>query len=244
MPGDDTDGKIYCEQDYFLLFGDRCARCNEFITDQAVTAMDMKWHIEHFTCEKCTKPLNNTQFLSWKDKPYCRPCHASIKAQGLLLHIPLIDIRMKLESIYCPKCNQTISSTSQTIYWRDALYHAYHFTCFECKKTLDQTTFREKDEKHYCKVDFERLYRSHNICAVCRQAIQGRSICALDKYFHPEHFKCAKCEKTFSGSAFHVYQGIPYCHQHYNEVAGKVCALCFNYIQGKRTFIHIIVVRY
>ena len=32
------------------------------------------------------------------------------------------------------------------------------------------------------------------------------------------------------------YQGKPYCEPHYNEIAGKPCALCFNMSQGKGKF--------
>lgn len=39
------DQKVYCEDDYYRLFGDRCARCGDLIKESVVTAMDKKWYV-------------------------------------------------------------------------------------------------------------------------------------------------------------------------------------------------------
>lgn len=46
-----------------------------------------------------------------------------------------------------------------------------------------------------------------HVCGACKSVIEGRSVTALGKVFHPEHFVCAKCELPFAGDAYHEYDG-------------------------------------
>ena len=54
----------------------------------------------------------------------------------------------------------------------------------------------------------------------------GRSITALGKVWHPEHFVCFICHEPFSGSNFYEKDNKPYCELHYAQEFGKVCAKC------------------
>lgn len=67
----------------------RCGRCAEIIRGKCITAMDIKWHPDHFTCENCGKPLAGTTFVKRNGKPYCKPCLERLKIQGLFvpLHV-------------------------------------------------------------------------------------------------------------------------------------------------------------
>jgi len=73
-------------------------------------------------------------------------------------------------------------------------------------------------------------------CAVCRRPIDGRSINALGKMYHPEHFVCTKCEKPFAGGHYYEVDGDPYCEVHFNEQKGNDCARCGEPASGRGIF--------
>lgn len=46
----EKDGQPYCTTDYYNIFADRCAACKQPITQQAIIALDGKWHQSCFIC--------------------------------------------------------------------------------------------------------------------------------------------------------------------------------------------------
>ncbi|PHH68157.1 hypothetical protein CDD82_797 [Ophiocordyceps australis] len=56
FPADDDDGKgqyPLCETDYFGRLGLLCYKCGGALRGSYITALDRKYHIEHFTCSLC-----------------------------------------------------------------------------------------------------------------------------------------------------------------------------------------------
>ncbi|BGO94074.1 hypothetical protein NBRC10512_003707 [Rhodotorula toruloides] len=57
FPIDATDGSgrqvPLCETDYFRRLNLLCAKCGQALRGSYITALDMKFHVEHFTCEVC-----------------------------------------------------------------------------------------------------------------------------------------------------------------------------------------------
>ena len=78
----DKDMRLYCEVDYMLLFGDRCARCGEAILGRCLNALDLKWHPEHFTCDECGDSLAGSSFFKRLGRPFCKPCNEKLKQTG------------------------------------------------------------------------------------------------------------------------------------------------------------------
>ncbi|XP_071849259.1 paxillin-like isoform X2 [Apostichopus japonicus] len=70
----DHDGIPYCEIHYHAVRGSLCAGCNKPITGRCITAMQKKFHPEHFVCSYCMKQLNKGTFKEQNDKPYCHTC--------------------------------------------------------------------------------------------------------------------------------------------------------------------------
>ena len=52
----ERDGKAYCKTDFEELFAARCAGCMKPITENAIVALNAKWH-RH--CFKCKVSLEN-----------------------------------------------------------------------------------------------------------------------------------------------------------------------------------------
>jgi paxillin len=98
-------------------------------------------------------------------------------------------------------------------------------------KPFQGGNFFERDGKPYCEADFYGLYAPK--CGHCNEAIRGDCINALGTQWHPEHFVCAYCEKSFSGGSFFEYGGKPYCETHYHQQTGSLCSGCGKAITGR-----------
>ncbi|XP_018333718.1 transforming growth factor beta-1-induced transcript 1 protein-like [Agrilus planipennis] len=70
----EKDGNPFCEKDYNEHFADRCKDCGKPITDQAIIALDAKWHQKCFKCLKCKKPITKTTFQVEDGHPLCGDC--------------------------------------------------------------------------------------------------------------------------------------------------------------------------
>lgn len=71
-------GKPYCEQHYHLQTGALCAGCGKSISGRCVTALDKKWHPEHFVCAFCMNPLAGGAYTEQNAKAYCKECHGKL----------------------------------------------------------------------------------------------------------------------------------------------------------------------
>jgi hypothetical protein len=102
--------------------------------------------------------------------------------------------------------------------------HPEHFRCEECGCEFKGGNCHEYEGSLYCTEDYNKLLR--NTCASCHKPIQGRSVTALGRVWHPEHFVCAVCHEPFAGSNFYEAEGKPYCEAHYTQMFGDPCAKC------------------
>ncbi len=68
----------YCELHYHLKRGSLCNSCQQPINGRCVTAMNKKYHPEHFNCSFCLKQLNDRgaagTFKEQNERPYCNLC--------------------------------------------------------------------------------------------------------------------------------------------------------------------------
>ncbi|CAL8276806.1 unnamed protein product [Merluccius merluccius] len=75
------DGKPYCEQDYYTLFGTSCHGCDFPIEagDKFLEALGYTWHDTCFVCAVCSSSLEGQAFFSKKDKPLCKKHANTVK---------------------------------------------------------------------------------------------------------------------------------------------------------------------
>jgi len=133
----ENDGKAYCEEDYFNLFGQQCAGCNQPITGSYITAVGSDWHEKCFVCKECHKPFEGGAFYEYDGMPYCE------------LHI------FGAKGNVCTKCHQPITQGQTITTAGGKKYHREHFNCFSCSKILldvDQTSegYKEFNSNPYC----------------------------------------------------------------------------------------------
>ncbi|XP_065830432.1 leupaxin-like [Oscarella lobularis] len=70
--------KPYCEFHYHERRGSLCYGCQKPILGRCITAMQRKFHPEHFVCAFCLKQLNQGTFKENNEKPYCHACHIKL----------------------------------------------------------------------------------------------------------------------------------------------------------------------
>ncbi|XP_026477289.1 transforming growth factor beta-1-induced transcript 1 protein-like [Ctenocephalides felis] len=63
-------------------------------------------------------------------------------------------------------------------------------------------------------------------CDACHEVIHGKIVSALGKTWHPEHFKCDKCDKPIQGDTFNHHENKPWCQSCYTKHMLKSCHGC------------------
>jgi len=130
--------KVFCEHDYYELYGDKCALCSKPIIGQSVKALGKDWHPEHFHCVVCKKPFGGGAFYEIEGQAYCeKDFHQS---RGTL----------------CNVCNRPI--LGKAVSANNLKYHIKCFECTYCKKPLAGTAFRTNYDKPYCKSCHIKLF--------------------------------------------------------------------------------------
>jgi hypothetical protein len=67
------DGTAYCEKHYYDAQGLLCRECEKpILVGKCVQFSQWKYHIEHFKCSFCKKPLAGLKFQAYREKPFCQ----------------------------------------------------------------------------------------------------------------------------------------------------------------------------
>lgn len=206
----EQDGRPYCEDDYNELFGPKCAFCMKPITDTCINAVGRVYHPDHFYCSSCGTELRGKPYKEHEGEPFCVACKAA--------KTTVIEPSMGI----CGKCKKPIIGEYITLHGQRM--HPEHFRCEECNCEFKGGNCHEYEGHLYCYPDYLKLLKS--ICAHCRKPIVGRSVTALGRVWHPEHFLCFACKEPFGGSTFYEKDGHAYCEPHYLQNFGKVCHKC------------------
>jgi len=206
------DDKLYCEQDFMELHAKRCQVCNDIIRGKVVNAGDMSFHSEHFICVGCGTNLVGQRYkINPKTKHiYCPSCMEK-------------EVRtIRPESHMCAMCNRPIVGPYLLI--KGQFMHPRHFRCEECGKEFKGGDCHEFEGDYYCTPHYEILLLKK--CARCGKPCKGRSVTAIGKVWHPDHFTCHVCNAPFVESHFFENDGIPYCQTHYIQLFGDNCSYC------------------
>jgi paxillin len=188
-----------------------CFTCKQSILGEIIQAMGRTYHPEHFICFNCKEPLGTKPFFENKGNTFCDKCFQE-------LHCPP-----------CGYCGKPVVDRAITALGKS--WHVEHFICTQCLKPFPGGTFFERDGRPYCESDFFALFAPK--CAGCSEPIKGDCINALGSQWHPEHFACSHCGKSFIGGTFFEFNGRPYCETHYYQQSGSLCAGCGKPITGR-----------
>ncbi|KAI0216929.1 Paxillin [Lamellibrachia satsuma] len=123
---------------------------------------------------------------------------------------------------HCAACAKPI--VGQVITALGKIWHPEHFTCCHCKQELGTCNFFERDGRPYCETDYHNLFSPR--CAHCQGPILDKCVTALELTWHPEHFFCAQCGRTFGEDGFHEKDGKAFCREDYFELFAPKCGGC------------------
>jgi len=208
-----VDGNLYCEQDFAELFAKRCKVCNEVVAGKVVNAEGMSFHPEHFICVGCGTNLVGKKYKidsSDNKQVYCLTC------------MPPDKRLIKPEDHICAQCSLPIKGPYLLI--KGQYLHPRHYRCHECGMEFKGGDCNEFEGDYYCGPHYAILLLKK--CARCGKPCKGRSITALGKVWHPDHFVCHICNVAFVESNFFENDGLPYCQTHYIQLFGDNCAFC------------------
>ncbi|XP_061895261.1 paxillin [Entelurus aequoreus] len=76
----ELDGRPLCQTHFHSRRGTLCGSCRQPIVGRCVSAMESKFHPEHFVCTFCQKQLSQGIFREHRGKPYCLACHHKLLA--------------------------------------------------------------------------------------------------------------------------------------------------------------------
>ena len=70
-------GNVYCARDFAAIAKiPRCGACDELIFALEYTgAEDKVWHLKHFCCWECDRPLAGHKYISVDGQPHCLHCY-------------------------------------------------------------------------------------------------------------------------------------------------------------------------
>jgi len=204
------EGKPYCEMDYNDLFSPRCMNCKQSIMDKCITVSAGRYHSGCFNCTGCGVNLTGKTFRESDGDIFCTSCMQS-KQQ-----------RIPPPSELCARCKKPI--TGEFLVINGQKVHPEHYRCEECGADLKGGDCRDFEGHLYCNECYQKMRKS--ICASCHKPILGRSITALGRVWHPEHFVCFVCHDPFTTSSFFEHEGKPYCQTHYAQQFGDPCSKC------------------
>ena len=71
------------------------------------------------------------------------------------------------------------------------------------------------------------------MCEECKHTITGAYVCAVNRFWHKEHFKCFRCKRHLgTEEGFNYEGGRLYCTGCYSDQFGVICAGCNKVIGG------------
>ncbi|KAF7203059.1 leupaxin isoform X1 [Nothobranchius furzeri] len=70
----ELNGRVLCSLHFHSRQGTLCGHCCKPITGRCVSALDRKFHPEHFVCAFCLRQLSQGIFKEQQGKPYCAVC--------------------------------------------------------------------------------------------------------------------------------------------------------------------------
>ncbi|CAB1324280.1 unnamed protein product [Coregonus sp. 'balchen'] len=74
----ELDGRPLCSLHFHSRQGTLCGGCREPISGRCISAMERKFHPEHFVCAFCLRKLSQGVFKEQAGKPYCSACHTKL----------------------------------------------------------------------------------------------------------------------------------------------------------------------
>jgi len=162
-----------------------CAFCKKGIPKGTphlqVPGSPNKYHNDHWLCGVCAKPLSQEGYYEKGGVIHCEGCYK----RKVLPH--------------CYGCAQPIT-TAELLIANGNKFHRNCFTCTFCRKQLGTEAYFYKDGGNYCEQHYHDKYDPR--CSVCALVIEGNILVARNREYHPQCFKCGRCQKQITSEKY------------------------------------------
>lgn len=214
------ESHYYCTKCYQTNYGTKCAKCNEFVEGEVVSALGNTFHQKCFTCARCKNPFPTGERVTFTGKIcLCQKCiHAEKEVDSRLQSDGLNGSRFSdglptpassLAEDTCAGCGHQLKD-GQALVALDKQYHIWCFKCTACNVLL-HGEYMGHEGKPYCEKDYHEKYGVK--CAYCQRFISGKVLQAGDNnHFHPTCARCTKCGDPFGDGEEMYLQGAAIWH--------------------------------
>jgi len=137
------------------------------------------------------------------------------------------------KDLQCNACQQHLDGPFVSAIGKT--WHPEHFCCSACNLSLQNQAFVEENNQLFCEKCYNQYYAPK--CAHCNNAIIGNCVNALGKSWHPDHFICSFCSKSFGNEGFLVDSGRPYCGKCFEDLFSVKCGKCAKPITGGEKYV-------
>jgi len=229
-----------------------CAGCNKPIEGRVLGAMDKTYHPDCFTCSQCARPIEMSgqqgTFLVRNNEPWCTKCDDWDKKENPKGSKTANSGAGKAgSSNYTPSSAGSGSTESPSKYSTgytgvddesgsgrpNKLKFGQVTNQADVDKVRAQNAATQKanDEKLTA---HNRINQGKTYCPQCGKVLEGDGLVVGDKYYHPQCFTCACCDKPIpQQDGFNNLNGRPYHPDCYKKVLTLQCAVCGGDITGK-----------
>ncbi|GMT16825.1 hypothetical protein PFISCL1PPCAC_8122 [Pristionchus fissidentatus] len=139
-----VDGKPICERDYVESL-ERCAKCNQAISDRLLRAVGGAFHVHCFTCVVCNIALDGIPFtVDPENRVHCVPCfHEAFAPRCCVCSKPIVPQDGEKESVRVV-----------------AMEKSFHVECYRCEDCGTQLSSKVEGQGCY-------PLDSHLYCKTC-----------------------------------------------------------------------------
>lgn len=204
------ESRYYCSRCYQSNYGTKCAKCNDYVEGEVVSALGNTFHQKCFTCARCMKPFPTGERVTFTGKNcLCQKCIQAEKEIDSRIIPEPANGYSSVNSDACAGCNQELKD-GQALVALDKQYHIWCFKCTTCNVLL-HGEYMGHEGRPYCEKDYHERYGVK--CAYCQRFISGKVLQAGDNnHFHPTCARCSKCGDPFGDGEEMYLQGAAIWH--------------------------------
>jgi hypothetical protein len=197
------NGERVCKRCATEAVRSQCRKCTDPLVDKCIVSGSNGYHLNHFTCSSCAKPLitpthlstesqfaENSQFCETCFGQTCHSCKGTIKCASAHQYISAFGVEWHIDCFVCSYCNEPLG-----------LAAAPRSVC----------EFRRQP---YCEKHHQLVRKS--MCVSCGLLLKGQAVQALDEMWHQECFRCSLCRKPLQ--EFASSNKKPYCNTCYMQL--------------------------
>lgn len=190
-----------------------CRKCKKdmFAADLAVVAprfgLKTYWHPACFTCTGCDEFLVDLTYCVHNEQLYCERHYAE-------------NLKPR-----CGACDELIFDGQYTkALGKD--FHADHFVCVSCNKSLTGNRYVLTDDHPCCVPCYEQTF-THS-CRVCERRIglDSKDMSYKDLHWHEDCFKCRRCKTSLVEKPFAARNALIFCAACYDAEFATRCDAC------------------